>query len=245
MRAIQDELTAVAAAKRGGKLDSQRRFVDACVKADSVALAQLGVLLAKREELEEQIAAGQSAHDKAAEKRAGAEAHLAELHSRMALEAVPAAAAAARPLAITVEDTLLFQGILQHIDPAAIRATCLAAGGETVEQVSGRVAALTTKLGAIAAAAAATATAAPPTVACALSGAAGAGMEPALAGVPCRAAAPACDAKGPAPPARGPAAEAGEGGDADGRSMWLDAEDQEELDQIVAELGVPRIPPEL
>ena len=185
------------------------------------------------------------ARNKAAEKRAGAEAHLAELHSRMALEAVPAAAAAARPLAITVEDTLLFQGILQHIDPAAIRATCLAAGGETVEQVSGRVAALTTKLGAIAAAAAATATAAPPTVACALSGAAGAGMEPALAGVPCRAAAPACDAKGPAPPARGPAAEAGEGGDADGRSMWLDAEDQEELDQIVAELGVPRIPPEL
>jgi hypothetical protein len=46
VQAIQDELTAVAAAKRGGmpladQLDSQRRFVDACVKADSVAMAQL------------------------------------------------------------------------------------------------------------------------------------------------------------------------------------------------------------
>ena len=85
VRAIQDELTAVAAAKRGGmpladQLDSQRRFVDACVKADSAAVAQLDVLLAKREELEEQIAAGRGERDKAAEKRASAEAHLYRLN---------------------------------------------------------------------------------------------------------------------------------------------------------------------
>jgi len=210
VQAIQDELTAVAAAKRGGmpladQLDSQRRFVDACVKADSVAKAQLDALLVEREKLEEQITAGRSAREKAAEKRASAEAHLAELHSRMALEAVPATASAARPPSITVEDTRLFMGILQHVDAGAIRATCQATGGETVEQVSSRVAALTAKLSAIAAAAAASM---PP------AGSRAAGS----AGEPCRVAAPAAEAA------------AGEG--EDDQSMLLDAEEQEQRDKL-------------
>ena len=54
-------------------------------------------------------------------------------------------------------------------------------------------------------------------------GGAGTGLEPALAGGPCRTAAPA--------------AEADEGDDADGQSMVLDAEDKEQLDRIVAEMG--------
>jgi hypothetical protein len=49
---------------------------------------------------------------------------------------------------------MLFMGLLQHVNPDAIRATCMAAGGETAEQVGERVAALTAKLGAYAAAAA-------------------------------------------------------------------------------------------
>jgi hypothetical protein len=219
VQVIQDELTTIAAAKRGGmplhdQLDSQRRFVDACVKADAVAVSQLDKLLAERVELDEQIDAGRSAREKAAEKRAAAEAHLAELHSRMALEAGPAAAAAARPPAITVEDSLLFMGILQHVDSAAIRATCQATGGESADQVSNRVAALTAKLCAIAAAAAASA---PP---------AGARASGSAEVVVARPAVPEA--------AVAAAADAGDGDD--DQSMLLDAEDQEQLDQIVDEL---------
>jgi len=215
VQAVQEELAAIAEARRGGlplaeQLDSQRRFVDACVKADAAAQTQLDEVLGKRAELEEQIAASRSAREKAAEKRAGAEAHLAELHSRMAKGAGPAAPPEVRPWAITVDDTLLFQGILQHVDPDAIRATCQAVGGETAEQVSARVAALSAKLAAIAGAAGER-TQVGPAAAQAADGA-------------------AAGCAGDAVP--GPAA----GEDDDDQSMQLDAEDNEQLDKLVAEL---------
>ena len=90
---------------------------------------KLDELLAKQVELGEQVKAARNAREQAAEKRVKAEAHLAELHSRAALEKAPAAV---RPPVVTVADTLLFEGIIKHIDPAVVQATWQAAGGETV-----------------------------------------------------------------------------------------------------------------
>ena len=157
VQAVQDELAALAAAKRNGlpladQLASQQRFVDACVKADAAAQAKLDTLLAQQVELEAQVRSCQETRAKAADKRAAAETQLSELHARMAQASVPAAAAITRAPGITEADTLLFQGILAHVDPAVIQASCQAAGGESVEQVSARASLLAEKLKAAAAA---------------------------------------------------------------------------------------------
>jgi hypothetical protein len=73
----------------------------------------------------------------------------------LALEAIPGAAVAAGAPGVTpgftTDDLALFRGLLQHVDEAAIRATCQATGSDTPEAVAARVSALTDKLRAAAA----------------------------------------------------------------------------------------------
>jgi len=177
IQVAQAELDTIAA-KRGelplqDQLDSLRRDVDPCTRAAAAAQKTLEDLVEKRKALDEQIAEGRTAAVRAAAKRGEAEAQLAALHSRLALEATPAAAAATGAPGFTPDDFMLFRGLLQHVDEAAIRATCQATGMGTPEALAARVATLTDKLRAAAAPVAVPAVPADPVGAAASTAAAG------------------------------------------------------------------------
>lgn len=141
---------------------------------------------------------------------------MAELHSRMAAEAASAAKPPAASPTFGADDVLLLRGILQHVDAAAIRATCVAQGGETAKQVGARVAALTAKLLAAATGAAAPAPAPPPA-------ARGGTSEPLAAAV---AASPG-----------GVGAVPATSGGAEDADVELDGDEEEQLDTLLAEWG--------
>ena len=153
---VQAELDGIAATKRGElplqqQLESQKKHVDHCTRSAASAKSNLEQLEVKRKELGDQILEASVAVDMAASKRAEAEAHLSDLHARIAQQGAPAPAAPPQqPAGFTADDYGVFMGLLQHVSDEAIRASC-AAAGRTEEDVLVKVRTLAGKFQAAAA----------------------------------------------------------------------------------------------